>query len=307
LKTHPDLKITLVHNEKAGSSGSSDELHAIIERAGHRIVRTWEPEALSALAARGGTLTDAAFAGSELLVVAGGDGTVQRVATEVAGRSLPLAILPLGTANNIATSLGIQGPTETLVASWATAVRSPLDLGVATGPWGTRRFIESVGGGLVANGIIVMDSEAPHIESTPPEMLEKALARFRVVLSGMTARRCRLVLDGEVSEPELLLCEVLNIRAVGPALRLAPDAEHGDAYFDVVTADESHRALLDHYLHERSEGRQSTLELPMRRARRVGLGGWDRIHIDDTIHADVDALCVLSVSPAALEVLVPHG
>ena len=66
MKTHPDLKITLVHNEKAGSSGSSDELHAIIERAGHRIVRTWEPEALSALAARGGTLTDAAFAGSEL-------------------------------------------------------------------------------------------------------------------------------------------------------------------------------------------------------------------------------------------------
>ena len=106
MKTHPDLKITLVHNEKAGSSGSSDELHAIIERAGHRIVRTWEPEALSALAARGGTLTDAAFAGSELLVVAGGDGTVQRVATEVAGRSQPLAIVPLGTANNNATNHG---------------------------------------------------------------------------------------------------------------------------------------------------------------------------------------------------------
>src|SRR6185369_915874 len=96
---------------------------------------------------------DQALAGSELIVIAGGDGTVQRVATELAWRELPLAILPLGTANNIATSLGIEGPTEALVAGWATARRSPLDLGVATGPWGTRRFIESVGGGLVSNGI----------------------------------------------------------------------------------------------------------------------------------------------------------
>ena len=49
------------------------------------------------------------------------------------------------------------------------------------------------------------------------------------------------------------------------------------------------------------------IESHARRARRVGLGGWDRLHIDDTIHTDVDGLCVLSVSPAAVEVLVPRG
>lgn len=299
------MRLTLVYNEKAGSSGSSDDLRGVIRRAGHEIVRTLRPEEVTELADQ--EQHDRALDGIDLLVVAGGDGTVQRVATEVAGRDVPLAILPLGTANNIATSLGIEGPTETLVGSWATARRSPLDLGVATGPWGERRFVESVGGGLVSNGIIVMDGEAPHPESGagPDEMLIKALTRFRVVLSGMTARRCRLVLDGAISEPDLLICEVLNIRTVGPQLRLAPDADHADAQFDVVVADESHRAMLDSYLHERIEGRPCRLELPMQRARRVGLGGWDRLHIDDTIHTDVDGLAVLEVEPAALTVLLP--
>jgi diacylglycerol kinase (ATP) len=296
------LRLTLIYNEKAGSGVASDELRRCIRRAGHEIVRTIRPDELGALADK---QPDRALVDSELLVAAGGDGTVQRVATEMAGRQVPLAILPLGTANNIATSLGIWGPTETLVAGWSSARRSPLDLGIATGPWGARRFIESVGGGLVSNGIIVMDGEAPHEASGPDEMLEKALARFRVVLSGMTARRCRLVLDGEISEPDLLLCEVLNIRTVGPQLRLAPDADPADALFDVVVAEESHREVLDSYLHERIEGRPCALDLPMRRARRVGLGGWDRLHIDDTIYTGVDGLSVLSVSPASLEVLLP--
>jgi diacylglycerol kinase (ATP) len=299
------LRLTLIYNEKAGSSVASDELRRSIRRAGHEIVRTLRPDELSALAER--EQQDQAFAGSDLIVIAGGDGTVQRVATELAGRDLPLALLPLGTANNIATSLGIEGPTEALVAGWATARPSPLDLGVATGPWGRRGFIESVGGGLVTHGIIVMDADAPHPESGPDEMLVKALACFRVVLSGMTARRCRLVLDGAISEPDLLLCEVLNIRTVGPQLRLAPDADHADAQFDVVVASELHRTMLDNYLHERIEGRACALELPMQRARRVGLGGWDRLHIDDTIHADVDGLSVLEVIPAALQVLLPPG
>src|SRR6266436_32025 len=38
----------------------------------------------------------------DLVVVAGGDGTVRRVASELVGRDIPLAIIPLGTFNNLA-------------------------------------------------------------------------------------------------------------------------------------------------------------------------------------------------------------
>ena len=55
---------------------------------------------------------------ADLVVAAGGDGTVATAARVLAGRKIPLAILPLGTANNIARSLNSDGPLDTLVASW---------------------------------------------------------------------------------------------------------------------------------------------------------------------------------------------
>ena len=45
----------------------------------------------------------------DLAVTAEGEGTVRSAAIALAGRPIPLAILPFGTANNIALSLGIEG------------------------------------------------------------------------------------------------------------------------------------------------------------------------------------------------------
>ena len=67
----------------------------------------------------------------DLVVAAGGDGTVATAAGIAVRTSAPLAILPLGTANNIATSLGVSAPAPDLIASWATARRVPFDLGRA--------------------------------------------------------------------------------------------------------------------------------------------------------------------------------
>src|SRR5438132_904355 len=45
--------------------------------------------------------------GVDLVVVAGGDGTVSEVASTLVGKTVPLLIIPLGTFNNFARSLGI--------------------------------------------------------------------------------------------------------------------------------------------------------------------------------------------------------
>ena len=59
---------------------------------------------------------------ADLIVAVGGDGTVASVAREVAGHDVPLAVLPVGTANNIAFSLGCDGPLDELIDHWPRAV-----------------------------------------------------------------------------------------------------------------------------------------------------------------------------------------
>jgi diacylglycerol kinase (ATP) len=288
------VKISLLYNEKAGSAVHADDLRRQIERHGHRVVAMLPP-------------TDEAIAGlvaeTELVVVAGGDGTVQRVAIDLAGRGLPLAILPMGTANNIAASLGLHGSFDELIDRWQSDPRVQFDFGLACGPWGERRFVESFGGGLVAHGIVVMDLEAPH-EEGPGDMISKALRRFRDVLGDLAARHCRLTLDGETHESKLLLVEVLNIASVGPGLRLAPHAHPSDARFDVVTAGEEHRGEIERYLDDRIAGRPAQLRLPTRHAREVQVRDFDRVHLDDKVLSDLNGHCVsLRVEKSALEIL----
>jgi YegS/Rv2252/BmrU family lipid kinase len=67
--------------------------------------------------------------GVELLLVWGGDGTVQRAADTLAGSETPLAVLPAGTANLLATNLDIPQDIEQAVAIALEGERHRLDLG----------------------------------------------------------------------------------------------------------------------------------------------------------------------------------
>ena len=97
---------------------------------------------------------------ADLIVIAGGDGTVGRVIRRVADRGIPIALLPSGTANNIARSLEqVERPFEELVRGWEKARRVKLDVGVAKGPWGERNFIEGVGFGLFAGLLASIETD----------------------------------------------------------------------------------------------------------------------------------------------------
>ena len=110
------MRITLVHNPDAGDRGRDEEtrLARLISNAGHTI------------AARSRGDDPALDAPADLVVVAGGDGTVGRVARHMVGRDIPMTILPSGTANNISRTLGLaELPTEELIVGWQNAtVRS---------------------------------------------------------------------------------------------------------------------------------------------------------------------------------------
>ncbi|MBE3558585.1 MAG: NAD(+)/NADH kinase [Ktedonobacteraceae bacterium] len=69
--------------------------------------------------------------GVDLVIAAGGDGTIGGVVTHIAEYGLPLAILPLGTANDIARSLGIPQDLQQAAEVVATGQERVIDIGVA--------------------------------------------------------------------------------------------------------------------------------------------------------------------------------
>jgi len=165
------VRVTLIHNPSAGSSGNGDgrKLEGLLRRADHdvRYVSSKDDDWKRALKKT-----------ADLVVVAGGDGTVGRVIRRMVGRGVPVTVLPMGTANNIARTFDLLDRSfEDLVQGWEKARRVKLDIGVAKGPWGERYFIEGVGAGLFAQMLARPKKNAKR--GRPDNVVDRALKRLQ--------------------------------------------------------------------------------------------------------------------------------
>jgi diacylglycerol kinase family enzyme len=291
------MQISLIHNQASGRRVALASLRTLIEREGHELVRVIEH---SADASR------VADPPAELVVAAGGDGTVADAIRATAGGDVPLAVLPLGTANNIAFALGATGPIEDQVRSWHTAQARPFDLGLLQGAGIDKKFVEGVGGGLVEACMTSIRRRPMRGGEPPPWQLVRALRRYAQTLRRLRPRRWTLRVDGETREDELLLVEVLNTRSVGPNLDLAPHATPSDGAFTIVTARERDRNALATYIDDRLAGRDGRLALPFERARCVDMLDADVLHVDDELVRVTPGSAVsIRIQAAAVNVLVP--
>src|SRR5688572_28240205 len=169
------MRITLLHNESAGSEDHArGEIAAALERAGHRVaaVVTSVDELVDTLDRHP----------CDLVVIAGGDGTVSRAACTLAGRPIPLAILPLGTANNTALSLGLldgNPDIDTLIAGWSGGGYRNWDLATLHEDDRLTPFSECVGWGVFPEVIAKANS------LSSPEQRERTLDRDRRVFASL--------------------------------------------------------------------------------------------------------------------------
>lgn len=272
------MRVTLIHNPGAGSQsgGEKKRLLKLLGDAGHEVRyqsaddEDWE-EALAADA--------------DVVAVAGGDGTVGRVATRMLGRGIPVAPLPSGTANNISRSLGlIEKPFEELVREWPTGRRVKLDIASAVGPWGTRSLIEGLGVGLFARLLAGGGAVKRRKITKPEDKVADALERLKRRAQRAKPIALKAALDGKDISGGYLLLEAVSIPYVGSNLFLAPESKPGDGQLDVVLVTVDERDRLIQYLTAWQKNRERLAVLPSHRGKRLTLE-WTgfEMHLDDKL------------------------
>jgi Sphingosine kinase and enzymes related to eukaryotic diacylglycerol kinase len=259
------MDVVLLHNSGAGDEDHTEKkLLRLLKRHGYKATYAPVEEGLE---------DTALLKRAEIVIAAGGDGTVRKAVTRLAGRKRPVAILPLGTANNIARSLGIGTNVNRVVAGWKTAQTRPIDLGIAKGPWGRTTFIEGIGFGLISRTIAILDALDEHVTYEFPAA-EAKLHRDICVLAALTHEmppvKARVRTNDERIKDDFLLLEILNISRAGPGVVLARDADPGDGWLNVVSVvAEEREKLLERF--ERHAGGRKGIRLHETATKRIKL------------------------------------
>lgn len=171
------MKIILVLNRDAGTLRTLDakavgeELAEIFRAAGHDVT----VEVASGDGAMAAIKSAAKEKGTEAIVVGGGDGTISAAAAIAAESGVTLGILPLGTMNFFARSLGIPADMKAAAEALARGEVADVDIARVNG----RTFVHSLALGL--HPTMVAEREKISYGSRYSKMLGSARAFLRVI------------------------------------------------------------------------------------------------------------------------------
>lgn len=289
-------KTTLLHNPTAGDNEfSKKELVKLIQKEGFEC-------AYASVKEEGWDNFDK---DTDFLIIAGGDGTVRRAAKVLMKRKrldkqFPLALLPHGTANNIATALQIGGHPKDIIPHWHHYRLQPFDIGRVHGVGEDLFFLEAFGFGIFPRLMKVMGKIESDIGDTAEQKLKAARAVLLEIVQTYEARPCTIVADGVEHSGKYIMVEIMNIRSIGPNLVLAGDADPGDGMLDVVMVSEESRSKFESFLLSRMNYEDKEFSFSTIRARKVNVF-WD----GKDVHADDERLKIEKPVEVEIEIL-PH-
>ena len=204
----------------------------------------------------------------DVVIAAGGDGTVHKTAWKLMDSGIPLAILPLGTANNLARSLGFAGSVDEILQSLHCGKSQPFDIGMVRSGSQADFFFEAVGGGLFADYFPAAKANEKE-EASPEEELKAHLSLLRELALDYPARHSKMSIDGKDISGRYILWGAMNIRSAGPALHLAPKAKTDDGRLDFVAVREHERTVFIKHVDTHLSGRKQRLPLAPRKFREL--------------------------------------
>lgn len=225
----------------------------------------------------------------DFLVVAGGDGTIRTVVQIILDRSLltkrfPIAILPMGTANNISKSLGLTVNQDAMINSWTRRIIRQVDVGKIEDFEPANFFIEGMGFGVFPRLIKDMDKVADNLVDTPEKSLSVARHKLHSIIQSYEAKYCHIEADGRDYSGTYLMVELMNIASIGPNLVLAPMADPGDGFFDLILIADSQKDEFISYLDARQNGKEGKIDAKLIKAKNVTFQWEGKLaHIDDKL------------------------
>jgi diacylglycerol kinase (ATP) len=240
----------------------------------------------------------AALDGVDAIVALGGDGMAHLALNVVAGTDTPLGIIPAGTGNDLAKTLGL--PTKDPVAA-AGIVSQRLNTSGAR-PMDAARIGDKWFGCVLSAGFDSRVNDRANRMSWPRGRLRydiAILAELRVFKPVPFV----LELDGERWETEAMLVAVGNAKSYGAGMLVCPDAEIDDGLLDVtVLGPVTKPAFLKAFPKVYKGTHRDHPAVTMRRAKVVSLSA-----PDVTVYADGEHIGVLPITcetvPGAVQVL----
>jgi len=234
---------TLVIVNPRSRGGRTGRLWPGLERRLRNILGSfdWEPTGGVRDAER--IAAEAARAGIERIVVAGGDGTLSEVVTGLMTAGLAghveVGLLPLGTGGDFARTLGIARDPEAAARQLVGAKPRPVDAGRVRfvgrdGEPAETCFVNTATYGISGLVVDLVERAATKVPGPLAFLVGtlRALAQYRV-------RPVRITVDGELTfEGPLVLATASNGQWFGGGMHLAPRARVDDGLLDVVVVPE---------------------------------------------------------------------
>lgn len=232
----------------------------------------------------------------DVLAVVGGDGVVNAAVQAVAGTKVAVGVIPAGTGNDVARSLGI--PRDDHAAAADVVARGPvrtIDAVRCDGRWFA---------GVAGAGFDSMVTERAN-RMTRPRGQARYIAALAAELRVLRPWPFTLKLDGRTWQTEAVLVAVGNGVSYGGGMRICPNAALDDGMLDVTVVGPVSRRELVRFFPLVYQGRHlGHPAVTTLRARTVSLAG-----PDVTAYADGEPFGPLPVTceavPSALHVLVP--
>jgi YegS/Rv2252/BmrU family lipid kinase len=234
--------------------------------------------------------------GADLVLVLGGDGTINEVVQGLIDSNVPLGVLPGGTANVLAMELGLGSRLEAAAKRLVTFEPRPVALGRIIGSFGSRYFLLMAGAGLDANIVYEVSAGLKNAAGKLAYWVA-GFARFFKRVEQLDVR-----IDGKIHPCGFAL--ISRVRNYGGDLEIASGASLHDDDFEVVLFEGSNPLRYAWYM----------LNVAAKRVQRIrGVLVLRAHHVDILTEAPVQIdgeylgrqTVTIEIVPGALQLLLP--